>query len=422
MENEKSKIQQKRVGFIWNMLSSVMTAASSVILLMIVKRSVGVELSANYSVAVAVANVLINIGHLNGFGYQISDVTEKFSFQTYLFLRKITISVMLLVSVAYVLIQDYDAIKSLIIFLYCAYRAVYAYADVFQGRYQQKGRVDLAAKLQFYKVLIPDFLLAIMVMVFQNVCVAISSAMCAELIYLLIYNRKYQFLLQGTEKVKAQYCCQLLLQCMPLFFSAFITTYILNSSKYAIDKLLESQAQVYYSILLLPATTVHMIASFVYRPLLTEYAEDWKKREIKKLRNRIGKVMLIIIGGITFVEVVAIPMILPVLEWLYAAPELESYAIPFLIMLLAGGLNAIITFLTFVITIMRQQGSMFWIYVVTFTVALILPEFLVQKYNFIGAAISFLVLATIQLLLLFIVCLTVMYKESKISENMGNDI
>lgn len=410
---DKSAVMQKRTGFVWNILSSLATAASSVLLLMIVKRFAGIELGANFSVAVAVANVMVNIGHLNSFGYQISDVVEKYSFKTYLILRKFTVGLMMVIALIYICFQKYTILKSMIVFWYCCYRAIYAYADVYQGRYQQKGRVDLSAKLQFYKVLIPDSILALSVIVTHHLIISIWFSMLAEILYITWYNKRYHTFFLDNTAVELYSCFGLFQQCLPLFFSAFTTTYILNSSKYAIDKLLSNEAQVYYSILLLPATTVHMIAGFVYRPFLTEYAESWSLKEYDRLKRKISSVLAVIGGGIIIIIIISKSILLPIIEWLYAAPELGNYQRAFRIILLAGGINAAVTFLSFVITIMRKQNNMFWIYGITFAIALFLPEALVKQCDFMGAALSFLLLEGIQFIMMYIVYLKGIYFDTR---------
>ena len=393
--------RRRKAGFVWNALSIVAAGSSSVFLLMVVKRATDIEIGAYYSVAVAVANVMINIGNLNSYGYQISDVLEKYSFRTYLVLRRIAVCAMLLISAGYICVQAYEMQKAVIVYLYCAYRAIYAYADVYQGRYQQKDRVDLAGKMQFFKVMVPDIALAIVVLVSHNVVYAIGIGMFVEIIYIMIYNQKHREFLIDTASVQTAWCMGLFRQCLPLFFSAFTTTYILNSSKYAIDKLLDSEAQVYYSILLLPATTVHMIASFVYRPILTDLAKDWTQGAYLHLKRQIKIVLLIIFSGTVMVELLSGPIILPLLEWLYAAPELRDYHNAFYILLLAGGMNACVTFFSSLIIIMRMQDHMFWIYSVAFVASLVLPNVLVTRHQFMGAAISFLTLVLVQLFLIF---------------------
>lgn len=409
----KDTTRQKRDGYIWNILSSLVTAISSILLLMVIKRSIGVDASSDYSVSVAIANVLINIAHLNSIGFQISDIRELYSFNTYLKLRRITVAIMLLVAVIISFIQSKTFIKGVTIFLYCLYRSIYAYVDVYQGRYQQKGRVDIACKLQFYKVLVPDFVLAIIVIVLKDLILAIVIASLSEVILLFFYNKCNLKHFEDFQNVRLKQCLQLFKQCMPLFFSAFTTCYILNSPKYGIDRILNSVDQVYYAILILPATTVHMLASFMYRPMLTEYSSQWEQKRyhyfMKKVLYLCFFMLIITLGVIS----VGIPIILPLLSRLYGMKELKNFGFEFAILLCAGGLNALNTFLGFIITIIREQFHMFWIYGTTFFISLFLPDFLIRADGIKGAASSFLFLMLIQTALIVMVFFTCTLKQMK---------
>ena len=148
-----------------------------------------------------------------------------------------------------------------------------------------------------------------------------------------------------------------------------------------------------------------MIAGFVYRPILTDLAVDWAKGRMKHLKKQIFRIMLVIMVGTIAVEALSGTVILPVLEWLYAVKELEHYRSEFCIMLMAGGLNAGVTFMGFMITIMRKQNHMIWIYAITFTAALFVPDIFVKRYQFMGAAVSFLVLIFLQFFMLLFVYL-----------------
>lgn len=407
----------KREGFVWNILSSLITAASSVFVLAVVNRFLGIEIGAYYSVAVAVANVLINIGHLNIFGYQISDVKEKYCYREYEILRFFSALLMIIISLIYVMLNKYNTQKALIIFIYCVYRAIYAYIDLYQGRYQQKGRVDLAGKLQFIKVAIPDTILVICIIMTGDILVAINTAIVVEIIVATVYNNLYFKNYKTSLRPKAKNCLSLFVQCVPLFFSAFANTYILNSSKYAIDKILPDEMQVYYSVLLLPSTTIHMLAGFIYRPLLTEYAIMWEKGEVVKLRKGILKILLAAAIITIAIEVLAIPIILPILVLLYDLPELMKFGGTFRILLLAGGINASITFLGFIITILRKQSVLLVIYSITLIVALFLPTAMINKIGIEGAAWAFLFILLLQILFLGIVCYTTLIKRKDFQDN-----
>lgn len=391
------------MGFIWNALSSIITAVSSVLLLMITKRFGGIEIGAYYAVAVAVANVFINVGHFNVFGFQISDVAEKYSFNEYLLLRRITVLLMGIISFIYVGGKGYEQEKGIIILLYCLYRGVYAYADVYQGRYQQKGYVNIACKLQFFKVLIPDLVLTISLILYRNIVISIILAIVTEILFLFFYNKRYFDDFLDSSRASLRKSMDLCFQCLPLFFSAFASNYILNSSKYAIDAVLSDKMQVYYSVLLLPATTVHMIAGFAYRPMISEYSFIWQQGKIDTFIKNVRKI-LFIIGILTlFVEIMAQPIIIPILEWLYAIDDLEEYLCAFQVLLLSGGFNAIVTFLCYVLTIMRLQAKLYWINGIAFLLSLYIPMHLVRRNSLMGASISFLILVLVQLTLILLI-------------------
>lgn len=391
-----------RWGYIWNSLAGIATGASSVIILMLVRRYGGIELGASFSIAVAIANLTINIGHLNIYGFQISDIKEEYSFQDYFILRVCSVIAMMIVSLSLVVVRDYNKEKVVLILIYCLYRGFFAFFDLFQGRYQQKGRVDLSAKYNFFKILIPDGILAATVICTSNVILAIELAICALIIFSYLYFHRYGFdffLLQHNNKLIIRI---LAIKCMPVFFYAFANTFILNSSKYVIDYYMDDKARFYYAMLLLPATTVHMIVGFIYRPLLTLFASLWENKNINKFNGRVRNIVFGAIGILATVIILAKPVFIPILEFLYDVHDLNNYIMPFIILLFAGGMQAITTLYSYILTIIRGQKHFIWIYTLALMAAAFVPILMVKKYRFVGAALSYFILSLIQMALLIV--------------------
>ncbi len=389
----------ENMGFVWNTLASLAAAFSSVIVLLIVTRNMGVNEAAIFSMAIAISTVLMNVGSYNIIGYQVTDIEERFSFDIYLKFRKITVGIMIALGLIYVLIMNYDQHKAIVIVLYCLYKAINVYYDVYQGRYQQKGRMDLASKANFFKVLIPDGLLCILVIVEKNIIVAILAAIGVEIIYVIIYNKVHfeQFRSPKECTLVNIQIINLALACLPLFLGAFASAYILNSSKYAIDRCMTEEYQTYYAILLLPATTVHMFAGFIYRPLLTKFATLWLQKRIEKLKKIIYKIVGIIILLGCIVCSIGIPVGIPILSFLYGVPELKEYGHAFVILLLAGTLNALNALASYLLTLMRLQKNIYLNYGITLIMALLFTDMWVTYFGLVGAAYSFLILMLLQL-------------------------
>ena len=62
----------------------------------------------------------------------------------------------------------------------------------------------------------------------------------------------------------------ILWECMPLFIGSYLTLYVGNAPKYAIDDFLELKYQTYYGILYMPSFVINLLSGFVFKPLLVD--------------------------------------------------------------------------------------------------------------------------------------------------------
>ena len=90
-------------SFIWNMIGSMIMAFQSVILLMILTRTVGLIESGIFTIAYANANLFLTIGKYGMRNFQVSDIKGEFSFREYKTSRIITVCTMIILSLGYVL-------------------------------------------------------------------------------------------------------------------------------------------------------------------------------------------------------------------------------------------------------------------------------------------------------------------------------
>ena len=87
--------EQLKKNYFWNTLGSLMNAASTVLMLMVVTRTMGAAAGGVFSLAYAVAQQLMVIGHFEIRTYQVTDTEEVFSFGVYLAARIITTVLMI---------------------------------------------------------------------------------------------------------------------------------------------------------------------------------------------------------------------------------------------------------------------------------------------------------------------------------------
>lgn len=83
-------------------------AMFSVIVLMMVTRSLDNESADIFSIAWSISQLMYTIGTFQIRTYQATDITEKFNFKQYLEFRLLTILFMMISSILYVNIKQYD--------------------------------------------------------------------------------------------------------------------------------------------------------------------------------------------------------------------------------------------------------------------------------------------------------------------------
>ena len=156
MKNINERPSEKSV-YIWNIVGNIGNALLSVIVLMIVIRLLDDKEADIFSIAWSISQLMVTIATFQIRMYQATDVTGVFCFEQYLIYRYITIGIMLVCSCAYIVIRGYTGEKALVVLLMCVFRAVDSLADVYEGWFQLKERLDLAGKALTFRIVAAVF-------------------------------------------------------------------------------------------------------------------------------------------------------------------------------------------------------------------------------------------------------------------------
>lgn len=375
--------------YIWTILAGSIYAGSSFLMSMFTSKYIGVAAAGILALALTIGTQLVTIGFYNIRTFQVSDVTEKYTFSDYCVLRVITVSAMLLVGMIWVLKDSHTGIKLTAIIFVILFRAVEAVSDLLEGRYQQKGRYDVACKGVFVKVL--SYLVVFLIVLFltSNIAVALGALFITYLSMLFIIDSKLIVRFGGisftTTWARQK---RLLLEGLPLFINAFLEAYIVNASKYALDKYYDSEILGTFNVLYMMAFVVNMFASFVLKPIISVLAEKYVKKNLSgfvKLVLRQIVIILIVtavcIGGAWLLGV-------PVLGFLFGV-DLGEYKGALCVVLISGGFTALYQLLQYVIVIMRHQYSTFICCGLTVVLTYLITPVLTKRYAIMGASVSY---------------------------------
>lgn len=383
-----SNYNMKRT-YIWTILAGSVYAGSSFLMSMFTSKCIGVAEAGILALALTIGNQLVTIGLYNIRTFQVSDVTEKYTFSDYCVLRMITVSAMLLAGLVWVLKDSHRGVKLAAIGFAILFRAIEAISDLLEGRYQQKGRYDVACKGVFVKVL--SYLAAFLVTLFitKNIAIALGALAGVYLIVLCVIDSKLICRFGGIS-FRTTFMRQkgLLIEGLPLFVNAFLNAYIINAPKYALDKYYDSETLGIFNVLYMMAFVVNMFASFVLKPIISVLAEKYVKGDIsgfvKLVVRQIAVILLVTsvcIGGAWFLGV-------PVLGFLFGV-DLAGYKGALCVVLISGGFTALYQLLQYGIIIMRHQYSTVVCCGLTVVLTYLITPVLTKKYAIMGASASY---------------------------------
>ena len=395
----------EKQNFLWNMIGSGIYSLASMILSLFVINVIGAEQGGIFSIALTLSQMLVFIAYFEMRTFQVTDSKNEFVFSEYHSTKIILCILMLITSIGYTWVHNYDLEKSIVIVLVCLSRFFDGYADVYEAEFQKLGRLDLSGKSLAYRtILFVAALLASLVITKQLILSLVIADIIAAVGVLLFDIIVMQALEGITCTWKAERIKKIIIACFPLFVGVFCWTYILSASRIAIDGNMSSEYQSYYQIIFMPVSVINLFAGFVFRPMLPKLAEDYNLKRYKQFIGLIGK-------GIASIIVITVVCMFG--AWLLGVPvlsvlsgcDLSPYKDVLVFLIFAGGFNAISFTMYYVLTVMRCTKSILVDYVLAALLAFTISKPLVVAYGIHGAAWSyFIVVLVLCLLFSFSIC------------------
>lgn len=383
-----SNIEKK--AYLWTILGGGVYSFTSVVLLVLATRVIGEAGAGVFSLAYSTAQMLLTIALFDIRGFQVTDIVEKYTFKDYLLTRIITCFAMMAAVCLFVIFSDYHGGKAVLFIIVALMKMLEAISDVFEGLYQQKGRMDVSGKSVFIKMVFSSSMFAIVLLITHSIYWAVSLDIIVYCTFTFFIDIQLSKCFNtGSRTVSLKKTLTMLIEAAPLFINSFLLLYIYNIPKYSIDRSLSAEFQTYYSVLFMPASIINLLRGFTFKPVLSKLAVHWHERDFKNTvkicRQQIAVIAVIsicaIIGGLT--------VLLPVLSFLYNI-DLSSYKLPMLIMLLGGSINAFATMLNYLGVIIRRQKLFLYAYIITTLISSLFSQLLVSRLGLTGAALNYM--------------------------------
>lgn len=380
-------------AYIWNTAAAMLNAFQTVFILMLISRIDPVIDAGVFTIAFAIGNLMMTIGKYGIRQFQVSDVEEKYSFKEYLTSRVGTTVIMILASFIYVgynhMTGLYNMEKCTVVILICLAKAVDAFEDVFHGMLQQYLRLDVAGKILTIRLFTYIIVYLAVYLITQDLVVTSLIALLISVIQFAVLNcialKGFQI---KKKTLRYKNVRRLLIECLPLFIATYLVMYIGNAPKYAIDKVMSSEAQACFTYIFMPVFVISLLSQFVYQPVISKLAMLWHQSKLQEFNKLIFRQIGLILGLSAAAVIGGYLLGIPVLSLIYGV-DLKDYKTALVILLLGGGALAFVNFLQMIITVTRKQNLLNIGYVLAFLAFVLLGKMVVKAYGIVGITIFY---------------------------------
>lgn len=382
-------------SYVWNFVASILYGFQSVMILVVLTRTVGINDSGIFTIAYANASLFLLLGKFGVRNYQVSDVNKQNTFTDYLIARSITVIIMCITALLFILISanknEYSNYKTRIIILVCLYKVPDAIEDVYHGECQRRGRLDVGAKCMAIRLAISIISIISIVILFHNLEIALLVSVFFSFVTLIILLGMSRSFLGHNNQFSWRSVKSVLFNCFPLFVGNFLAQYITNAPKYAIDDCLSDSIQACYGFIAMPVFVIGLLNNVIFSPIIFSMAESWKNGQKKYFIKRFCIQLVILLMITVFSVVFAWIMGIPILSFLYNT-NLYLYKKELIILLVGGGFLALSGLLNTMITIIRCQYALMLGYLFVSVIAFCVSRNVVCSMGVMGASYLYTIL------------------------------
>ena len=383
----------QKTAYIWNTWAAMLNSFQSVLILMVISRIDPVTDAGVFTIAFAIGNLMLTIGQYGIRQFQVSDVQEKYTFREYIGGRIITSILMVIVSCFYVgqhyYTGAYDLEKSIAVLFICLSKTIDSVEDVFQGRLQQRDRLDIGAKAMTIRLFGYILTFIISYILSETLITASLLAFLVSLLLCIILNTTAVKNFESTVTTwRAGNIKNMFIECFPLFLAAYLVIYIGNAPKYSIDAVLSSQEQACFNYIFMPVFVIGLLSRFIYQPLIGKMALLWHKGDLRAFLSMVAKQSAIMVGLTIFVLAGGFLLGIPALSIVYGV-DLTGYKTELMVLLLGGGFLAYTSFYQMILTVIRKQNWLIAGYLAGYGLFLILGRRMVEQGGILGVSIFY---------------------------------
>ena len=385
-----------RRAFIWNTVSGMVNAGQSALILIFISHYLTHTDAGVFTIAFALANLFSTMGRYGVRNYQVTDVQENNRFAEYLRARVYTVAASLGAMLIYVGVQTLRGIytpgKTGVIAIICLWKTIDAVEDVYYGMYQQKGRLDIGAKCYSLRLIASTVVFCVLLALHVSLLTAsVLSAVVSIAFASMLVRKTIPTFQLPRQVVRRKAVGKILRVCLPLFIGTTLSIFVGNAPKYMIDWYMDESTQAIFGYIMMPAFVIMVLNQIIYQPIIRGLGELWQNGSRKQFVRRVLLQYLVVMGVTVLVILGGYVAGIPLLSLMYNV-DLGPYKLEFIVLLLGGGIYALVNFIMVPLTAMRFQNCVPFGFAGAAVLSVALGSVIVPARGLLGAAGLYLVL------------------------------
>ncbi len=396
----------QKKDYTWNTVGVFAQNALSPLLLVVITRINGIDVSGLFSFAFSLSIVFFAIGLWGGRIYQVSDIKSEYKQQHYVELRLFLSLLMMLGALIFCLVNGYSGYKTLLILMLVFFKVVESIADVLYGVMQINNRLHLSGISLLVKALSGIIMFTIVDLLTKNIILSVASVILINFVLLIVLDLR---LVNKHEKISLHpvrglfntpVTFSILQKTSGIFIVSFLALFSINIPRYFID-MSKPEELGYFGILVMPITLLALFVSFIIQPNVVNLSNFYKRKLITNFKNLIRNMLFFAVALGVVIIIFAALIGIDSLRIVFGV-DFGQYKTSLLIVIAGGIANAMLAIMIGALTIIRSIKIPAYTLAFTTIILLIVSVLLHNQYSLKLGVILFTLTNLLQFAILYV--------------------
>ena len=377
-------------------------------LTVITTRILGYSSTGILTLAMAIGNVIATVQVFGVRGYQSSDVSFKYSPNSYLVFRILTIIAGCLISIIFCVCLGYPIQLQLSVLLFILIRSSETFSDVLFGNIQRMNHLEYAG----ISMLIRGLLLIVLYSVSMYVTGSLNwsmaiSAIGGAAIALFIDIPLHKRTVGKSEKVSMSVLLSILKECFPLLITLLIPAVVAAFPRIILERYYGEELLGFYGNVSTPALLLTTVAPTILIALLPSYGNYIQVKDYKKIKT-IWIKSIIAVVVFTIIAVVGVLLLGKIILSFVYTSEIIPY-VNYLYYILAAMMFYVFTMCNNTVLVpLRKSWGLTFTAVISFIICIIMSVIVIKPLGIMGAILSlgipYVIQSIIQIIWILNIC------------------